>query len=123
IPLDAVRGLDAAMAVTLPPKVGDMWRLNVVRSDKPENAGIIASSWNPLTIKDFHALDRMLDVAFGDAEGRAPIPEEPPPPPPRPARPSSPVGPSTPESSGGVPSTESAGVPSTESAGVPPAPP
>jgi hypothetical protein len=110
IPLVAVRGTSTAMAVTLPPQVGDMWRLNVVRSDKPDKGGIIAAAWNPLTYKDFHALDRMLDVAFGDADGRAPIPAEEPAPPPRPVR-TAPVAPATPESSGGVPSTESAGVP------------
>jgi hypothetical protein len=123
VPLASVRGTSTTMAVNLPPKVGDQWRLNVVRSDKPDEGGILAAAWNPLTYKDFHALDRMLDVAFGDAEGRAPIPEDEPAPPPRPPR-SGPVSPATPESSGGVPSTESAGVPSVEesSGGVPESP-
>jgi hypothetical protein len=118
IPLSAVRGLDAAMAVAIPPQVGDLWKLNVIRSDKPEKGGIIASAWNPLTYKDFHALDRMLVIGFGDAEGRAPIPEPEPEVAPRPpTRPSGPSAPPSPEESAGVPSA-----PEESSGGVPEAP-
>ncbi len=116
IPLAAVKGMDATMAINLPPQVGDMWRLNVVRSDKPDKGGIIAASWSPLSYQDFHALDKMLTVAFGDTDGRAPVPE---PETAAPVQPARPAGTRPPETSGGVPSTESAGVPSTESAGVP----
>src|SRR6185369_16168534 len=31
VPLSAVKGKDATMAVTIPPKVGDSWKLNIVR--------------------------------------------------------------------------------------------
>lgn len=71
IPLAAVKGLDTAMAVTLPPAVGDTWKLNIVRGEKPAKGNLVASSWNPITYKDFHALDRMLVVTFTDAEGNA----------------------------------------------------
>jgi len=71
IPLAAVKGGDEAMKVGLPPKVGDTWNLNVVRVEKPKDKGLSASSWNPISIKDFHALDRMLTVTFGDADGKA----------------------------------------------------
>ncbi len=70
IPLAAVKGRDANMEVAIPPALGDRWRLNVVRVDKPKDAkNPVASSWNPITYQDFHALDRMLEVVFGAADG------------------------------------------------------
>jgi hypothetical protein len=69
IPLAAVKGRDESMQVALPPRVGDTWRLNVVRVDLPKGGRVAASSWNPITYQDFHALDRMLTVTFGDAAG------------------------------------------------------
>jgi hypothetical protein len=65
IPLETVKGMDAAMAVHIPPQRGDRWRLNVVRIDGegPYTRGS-ASSWNPIPIQDFHALSRMLTVVF-----------------------------------------------------------
>ncbi|WP_428267199.1 sugar-binding protein [Haliangium sp.] len=83
IPLAAVRGRDDNMKVTLPPAVGDTWRLNVVRIDKPAEAkNPSAAAWNPITYQDFHALDRMLSVAFADSAGNtapaaAPAQDEP----------------------------------------------
>ncbi len=70
IPLAAVKGRDDAMKVTLPPAIGDQWRLNVVAIDKPKDGTMKVSSWNPITMADFHALGRMLTVTFGDAEGK-----------------------------------------------------
>jgi hypothetical protein len=68
IPWQAVRGRDDAMAVRLPPRVGDRWRLNVVRVDvKTGDKNQQASSWNRITSADFHALDRMLTVVFADS--------------------------------------------------------
>jgi hypothetical protein len=87
IPLEAVKGKDAAMAVTLPPKPGDKWRLNVVRVDKPKDKGISASSWAAITIGDFHAIDRLMEVTFGDEKGQGAAP--PPPKPPLPPGPAS----------------------------------
>ena len=42
IPLAAVKGKDDAMAVTIPPKPGDAWKLNVVRVDKPRDDPVVA---------------------------------------------------------------------------------
>jgi hypothetical protein len=73
IPLAAVKGMDAAMKVAIPPSPGDKWRLNVIRVDLPRGAkGVAASSWSRITIRDFHALGRMLNVVFADAEGVVP---------------------------------------------------
>lgn len=69
IPLADVKGMAAEMDVAIPPAIGDRWRLNVVRVEKPARGGIRASSWNPITIRDFHALGRMLTVVFADADG------------------------------------------------------
>jgi hypothetical protein len=70
IPLAAVKGRDTAMGVTLPPQVGDRWRLNVVRVDYRSNGGNPAvASWNRIGYGDFHALDRMLTVVFADQTG------------------------------------------------------
>lgn len=71
IPLHAVKGAAANMPVNIPPVVGDLWRLNVVRVDQPRDAkNPSVSSWNRITYQDFHALDRMLEVTFGDASGK-----------------------------------------------------
>jgi len=70
IPWQAVRGRDEAMAVRLPPEVGDRWRLNLVRVDvKTGDKNQQASSWNRITSADFHALDRMLTAVFADTTG------------------------------------------------------
>ena len=69
IPLEAVKGGDPAMAITLPPRPGDKWKLNVVRVEKPRDKGIAASAWAQITIQDFHAIDRLLEVTFGDDKG------------------------------------------------------
>jgi hypothetical protein len=73
IPLSAVKGLDDNMAVAIPPRIGDTWNLNIVRVDKaPDADQIAASSWARIPVQDFHALDRLLPVSFGDANGNAP---------------------------------------------------
>jgi len=70
IPLAAVKGRDEAMAVRIPPAIGDRWRMNLVRVDRRSNGEIAsASSWNQIGMGDFHALDRMLTVVFADASG------------------------------------------------------
>ena len=71
IPLAAVKGATPSMPVNIPPVLGDIWRLNVVRVDQPKDAkNPSVSSWSQITYQDFHALDRMLEVAFGDATGK-----------------------------------------------------
>ncbi len=73
IPLADVKGMDAGMKVTIPPVPGDRWRLNVIRVDLPKgSSGVSASSWSPITIRDFHALGRMLNAEFADADGQVP---------------------------------------------------
>lgn len=75
IPLEAVKGADPSMKVNIPPRPGDTWRLNVVRVDKPApDKNPAVSSWNRITYQDFHALDRMLEVVFGDVSGKTEAP-------------------------------------------------
>lgn len=69
IPLASVKGKDDKMKVNIPPKIGDVWRLNVVRGEAPASGRKTASSWNRITCEDFHGLDRMLNVQFADEKG------------------------------------------------------
>lgn len=69
IPISDVMGMDSAMKINNPPKLGDKWRLNVVRIDVPKSGQLAAASWNPITVQDFHALGRMLTVVFVDSDG------------------------------------------------------
>lgn len=80
IPWAAVKGKDEAMAVRLPPQVGDRWRLNIVRVDHKSGDDpkkMTAASWNRISTSDFHALDRMLTVVFADSSGSI-VPNAPP---------------------------------------------
>jgi hypothetical protein len=70
IPWAAVRGRDEKMAVNLPPRIGDQWKINIVRVDvKSGNSQQSASSWNKIGYGDWHALDRMLTAVFADPTG------------------------------------------------------
>jgi hypothetical protein len=69
IPLAAARGKDPAMKIAVPPRVGDTWRLNVVRADKDRAGKVRAASWNRIGCEDFHALDKMLTVQFANPDG------------------------------------------------------
>src|SRR5205814_8994137 len=69
MPWAAAKGKDDAMAIHVPPQLGDVWRLNVVRSEMPKDGKQTAASWNRITCADFHALDRMLAVQFADRSG------------------------------------------------------
>jgi len=70
IPLAAVKGRDDAMKVRLPPQVGDVWKLNIVRVDYRSSGGSPGvSSWNRISYSDFHALERMLTVVFANTAG------------------------------------------------------
>jgi len=72
IPWAAVKGKAEDMRVRLPPEVGDRWRLNLVRVDRKSGGKeneVFASSWNRITMADFHALDRMLTAVFADRTG------------------------------------------------------
>ena len=69
IPWEDVRGRDTA-PLELPPKVGNKWRLNVVRVDaRSGSKDAWASSWNRISCTDWHALDRMLTAVFADSSG------------------------------------------------------
>src|SRR3569623_2994039 len=61
------------MRVNLPPHVGDRWRMNIVRTNQrtggTHQAEGGASSWNRITVGDFHAMDRMMTVVFADQAG------------------------------------------------------
>ncbi len=72
IPWAAVKGKNDDMKVRLPPEVGDRWRLNLVRVDRKtggKDNEMWASSWNRISMADFHALDRMLTAVFADRTG------------------------------------------------------
>ena len=69
IPLAAVKGQDSAMAVRVPPQLGDTWRVNVVRVAFPKGSPQAGAAWNRIRASDYHSLDRMLTVKFGDATG------------------------------------------------------
>ncbi len=84
IPLAAVRGRAGdEMKLAIPPAIGDSWALNIVRVEgaKPGADRVAAAAWSPIRYSDFHGLDRLLTVTFGDADGeiKAPdgAPEEP----------------------------------------------
>ena len=70
IPLAAIKGKDGSMAVMLPPKAGQVWKLNLVRVEKGKDKPLTASSWAQISISDFHAIDRLLSVTFGDENGQ-----------------------------------------------------
>jgi hypothetical protein len=72
IPLAAVKGRDDKMDVRLPPKPGDTWKMDIVRVEKPKDGGLTASAWAPIGIGDFHALDKLVTVTFGDEKGGVP---------------------------------------------------
>lgn len=80
IPHATVKGRNDKMRVNIPPKVGDRWRLNIIRVDRDGKKYEGISSWNQITSGDFHALRLMLEVVFGDEKG-----EFAPPAPPAPA--------------------------------------
>jgi hypothetical protein len=74
IPLQAVKGEDDKMAVRIPPRTGDTWKLDIVRVEKPKDGAVTASAWAAIDVSDFHALDRLVTVTFGDATGKTDAP-------------------------------------------------
>lgn len=65
VPWTAMQG--SAPATAAPPPPGHRMRLNVVRVDKrAADSQVTAASWNRITVRDFHALDRMLDVVLAE---------------------------------------------------------
>lgn len=56
----------------LPPAIGDSFRVNFFKLDLPKNKPQLAAAWSPPLVGDFHKLDRMGELVFGDEEGKAP---------------------------------------------------
>jgi len=56
----------------LPPKIGDVWRVNFFRMDAPKNKPQIASAWSAPLTGDFHVLDRFGTLVFADRKGKFP---------------------------------------------------
>ena len=73
IPWAAVKGRDDKMAINTPPHIGDRWKMNIVRTNQ-RTGGVNqaeggASSWNRISVADFHALDRAMTIVFADKQG------------------------------------------------------
>jgi Carbohydrate family 9 binding domain-like len=73
LPLEAVKGR-AEKGPQLPPKLGDVWRINLYRMDSPKGKAQVGSGWSPPMVGDFHALDKFGELVFGDEKGAAPLP-------------------------------------------------
>jgi hypothetical protein len=74
IPLAKLQG-PAEKGPSLPPKPGDVWRVNLFRVDRPAGPGakdMVASAWSPPMVGDFHAVKRFGELVFGDEKGVAP---------------------------------------------------
>jgi hypothetical protein len=69
IPHAAVKGEDPDMKVEVPPRVGDTWRLNIVRVDYRKDGSTAAHSWARIACADFHGIDKLVAVQFADASG------------------------------------------------------
>jgi hypothetical protein len=69
LPLEDVKGMDAASGVRLPPRPGDVWRFNMYRMDLPKGKPQQAAGWSPPLVGDFHALSRFGELVFADADG------------------------------------------------------
>jgi hypothetical protein len=71
VPWAAVKGGDAQMAVTLPPSVGQRFKLNLVRVEGGRaKSGYTASAWAPISRADFHNIDALNVITFGDESGQ-----------------------------------------------------
>jgi len=70
LPLEDVKGMDAASTVRLPPQPGDVWRINMYRMDQPKGKPQQAAGWSPPMVGDFHALSRFGELVFADADGK-----------------------------------------------------
>jgi len=71
VPLAAAKGR-SDKPLPLPPKVGQVWRMNLFRMDLDEKRPQRASAWSPPLVGDFHALARFGQLVFGDAQGEVP---------------------------------------------------
>ncbi len=61
---------DVMNGQSLPPMVGDLWRLNIYRFERIRTDGAAtaeASAWSPVGVNDFHRPDRFGAMTFVDA--------------------------------------------------------
>lgn len=72
IPLADANGLLASGGVKVPPKLGDTWRVNMYRLDKPQGKDQVAAAWSPPMTGDFHVLSRFGQIVFADENGNVP---------------------------------------------------
>lgn len=73
LPLADANGMEKN-GVKVPPKVGDVWRINMFRLDSPKDKGQIAVAWSAPMVGDFHKLDRFGELVFGDEKGEVAAP-------------------------------------------------
>jgi hypothetical protein len=71
LPLEAVKGR-AEKGPQIPPKPGDLWRINLYRMDTPKGQAQVGSGWSPPLVGDFHKLDMFGELVFGDEKGVSP---------------------------------------------------
>src|SRR5262249_983453 len=69
LPLWAVEG-GADPGPQVPPRVGDVWRINFYRMDLPKGRPQLASGWSPPLVGDFHRLDKFGEIVFADEAGQ-----------------------------------------------------
>jgi hypothetical protein len=72
IPLEDVKGMEPkAELPKLPPALGNVWRINLFRMDRPDEKQPMqkASGWSPPLVGDFHKLDRFGELVFADEHG------------------------------------------------------
>jgi hypothetical protein len=73
VPFDKLKG-PAAEGPAVPPKVGDAWRINLFRVDRPGTPPKeTGSAWSPPMAPDYHTLARFGELVFGDEKGVAPV--------------------------------------------------
>ena len=58
--------------MTLPPALGQSFKINMFRLDMPQKKPQRAAAWSAPLVGDFHKLDRFGTLVFGDEEGKAP---------------------------------------------------
>src|SRR5262245_15254000 len=73
LPLQAVKGR-AETGPQLPPKLGDIWRINLSRMDQPKGRPQVASGWSPPLVGDFHRLEKFGEIVFADETGQTGTP-------------------------------------------------
>ena len=72
VPFDKLKG-PAAEGPKVPPAIGDTWRINLFRVDRPGTPPReTGSAWSPPLAPDYHTLAKFGELVFGDDKGIAP---------------------------------------------------